>query len=102
MAIVVVATTEDELRGVRARLGELGRRAVEVVSPGTTRRLALAAVDDEWEAERLTATLRSEGRLAVTRPDGGARLDVWITSTRPITFGARPQRVLRLVGARPP
>jgi ribosomal protein L11 methyltransferase len=89
VVIVVVATTEDEVADVHARLGELGVRSVEIVAPGAGRRLALATVADEWDAERLTATLRAEGRLAVTRPDGGARLDAWMRSTRPITFGAR-------------
>src|SRR3954463_14026973 len=89
METVVVATTERELAGGRARPGRLGVRRVDVVAPGADRRLALAAVEDEWEAERLTATLRAEGTLAVTRPGGGARLDAWMRSTRPITFGAR-------------
>ena len=34
-------------------------------------------------------TLRTEGRLAVVRPDGGARLDGWLRHTRPITFDER-------------
>jgi len=89
METVVVATTEEGLAGVRDRLGELGVLGIDIVSPGETRRLALAAVDDEWEAERLTVALRAEGALAVTRPGGGARLEAWTRSTRPITFGAR-------------
>jgi ribosomal protein L11 methyltransferase len=87
--IVVVATTEDDVAGARARLGELGVDAVQVVTPSDARRLVLAAVDDEWEAEHLAVTLRAEGRLAVTRPDGGARLEAWRRHTRPITFGDR-------------
>ena len=77
------------MAGVRARLGELGVGAAEVVAPSDARRLVLAAVDDEWEAERLAAALRAEGELAVTRPDGGARLEGWMRDTRPITFGER-------------
>jgi len=51
--------------------------------------LVLAAVDDEWEAERVVALLRDEGELAVTRPDGGHRLEGWRRHTRPMTFGLR-------------
>ena len=89
MVIVVVATTEEDVAGVRARLGELGVRAVRVVAPSDARRLVLAAVDDEGEAERLAVALRAAGELAVTRPDGGARLEGWMQHTRPITFGER-------------
>jgi hypothetical protein len=70
----VVVTTEDELAGVRAHLGERGLGVVRVVAPSDVRRLVLATVDDEWEAERLASALRSDGQSAVTRPDGGARL----------------------------
>ena len=87
--IVVVATTEDELAARAGSLGERGVGAVQVVAPSETRRLVLAAVDDEWEAERLASTLRAEGRSVVTRPDGGARLEAWMRHTRPITFGER-------------
>jgi ribosomal protein L11 methyltransferase len=89
MVMIVVATTEDDVAGVRARLGELGVHSVRVVAPSDARRLVLAAVDDEWDAERLATTLRAEGKLAVTRPDGGARLEAWMRHTRPITFGER-------------
>jgi ribosomal protein L11 methyltransferase len=89
MVIVVVATTEDEVAGVRARLGERGVGAVQVVAPSDVRRLVLAAVDDEWEAARLASELRAEATSAVTRPDGGPRLEAWMRDTRPITFGER-------------
>lgn len=85
----MVATTEDQLAGVRARLGARGVGAVQVVAPSDTRRLVLAAVDDEGDAERVAVALRAEGESAVTRPDGGARLDAWMRDTRPITFGER-------------
>ena len=85
--IVVVATTEGELPAVRARVGEQGVGAMQVKAAGDTRRLVLAAVDDEWEARRLAATLRAEGESAVARPDGGTRLDAWRRDTRPVTFG---------------
>src|SRR5262245_21753418 len=87
--IVVVAATEDEVAGVRARLGGRGVGVVSVAAPSDTRRLVLAAVNDEWEAERLASALRAEGKSAVTRPDGGARLAAWKRDTRPITFGER-------------
>jgi ribosomal protein L11 methyltransferase len=87
--IVVVATTEDEVAVALARVGELGAPATHVVAPSDARRLVLAAVQDEWEAERLAAALRAEGKLAVARPDGGARLEAWMRHTRPITFADR-------------
>ena len=87
--MIVVVATREEVAGVRARLGELGVRDVQVVAPSDARRLVLAPVDDEWEAERLAAVLRDEGRLAVTRPDGGPRLAGWMQHTLPITFGER-------------
>jgi ribosomal protein L11 methyltransferase len=77
---------------VQARLRGSGVGAVHVVAPGDARRarrLVLATVDDESEAERLAVALRAEGRPAVTRPDGGPRLEAWMRHTRPITFGAR-------------
>jgi ribosomal protein L11 methyltransferase len=87
--IVVVATTEDEVSGVRARLGGRGVVAVQVVAPSDTRRLVLATVDDEGEAGRLASALRAEGRSAVARPDRGVPLEAWMRDTRPLTFGHR-------------
>jgi ribosomal protein L11 methylase PrmA len=87
--IVAIATTGDELAGVRSRLVECGVGAVEVVAPSATRRVVLGVVPDDWEAERLAALLRAEGRSAVTRPDAGPRLEAWMRDTRPMTFGER-------------
>jgi ribosomal protein L11 methyltransferase len=87
--IVVVATTEDGVAGVRDRFRERGVDAVRVVAPGAARRLVLGTVDDEWEAERLAVAFRADGEPAVTRPHGGARLGAWLRDTRPITFGDR-------------
>jgi ribosomal protein L11 methyltransferase len=87
--MVVVATTEDDVAGLRTRLGEGGVGPVQVVAPSDTRRLVLAAVDDEREAERLASTLRADGMSAVMRPDGGVRLDAWMRDTRPVTLGER-------------
>ncbi len=85
--VIVVATNEDGVADVQARLGELGARTAEVVAPDSARRLVLATVDDEREAWRLTAALRAQGLLAVTRPDSGAGLEAWRRDTRPLTFG---------------
>ncbi len=82
-AVIAGRDTRDELAGVRARLG-VG--ATPVAAPSGARRLVLAAVD-EWATELLVATLRAEGELAVSRPDGGAPFDAWMRHTRPITFG---------------
>src|SRR5262245_59245965 len=89
MTVVVVATAENEVAGLPARLGRLGVDTGRVLAPGGHRRLVLSWVEDEWEGERLTAVLRAEGMVAVSRPDGGARLDAWRRHTRPITFGPR-------------
>ena len=88
-AVIVVATTEQALTRVEARVAELGLARIDVVAPSATRRLVLAGVDDEWEAERVAGALRAEGDIVVTRPGGGVRLDGWMRHTRPITFGSR-------------
>ena len=100
--IVVLATTEDELSGARARLADLGMTGVEVMEPSDRRRLLVAPVEDESEGARVVAGLRAEGQLAVLRPAGGARLGAWTRHTRPVAIGDRLTRVFRLVGARPP
>jgi ribosomal protein L11 methyltransferase len=87
--IVVVATNEEDVAGVRARLAELDVDVVEVRVPSDARRLVLGAVADEDEAERLANVLRAEGLAAVTRPDDGPRLEAWTHHTRPITFDER-------------
>src|SRR5262245_52098945 len=87
--VIVVATTKDDVANVRVRLRAHGVGAVQVVAPSDARRLLLAAVHDEGEAERLAASLRAEGESAVTRPDGGPRLRAWMRDTRPVTFGDR-------------
>jgi len=87
--IVVVATTPDEVDAVRGRLVELGSPTVDVVATSDVRQLVLASVADDCEAELLVATLRSEGRLVVARPDSGVQLESWKRHTEPITFGHR-------------
>jgi ribosomal protein L11 methylase PrmA len=86
--IVVVATTEDGLAAVRARLATLGIDATRTTAPSDRRRLVLAAVDGA-EAEQVAAHLRAAGESAVARPAGGIRLGAWEHHTRPITVGGR-------------
>ena len=87
--MIAVATTEDELAGVCIRLRTLGVRSIEVAAPSDTRRVVLAAVDDEWSVAVLVVSLRAEGLMAVARPDGGAALQAWLRDTRPTTFDER-------------
>ena len=87
--MIVVVATRDEVMGVQSRLDDLGVGAVQVVEPSADRRLLLATVDGESAAEHLAAALRAEGRIAVTRPDDGPRLEGWMRHTLPITFGDR-------------
>lgn len=87
--MIVIATTEDAVAGVRARLASLGGGATQVIAPANGRRLVLASVDDEWAAERVVSRLRADGLVAVNRPDAGARLDGWREHTRPLTFRDR-------------
>jgi len=74
---------------VRARLGELGMGAADVVAPTEVRRLVLAAVADEMVGQRVVTRLRAEGEHAVMRPDGGVRLDAWRRHTRPVMIAER-------------
>jgi len=87
--VIAVATTPASLDGVSARLAELGVRSVDVVAPGDNRRVVLAELHDEWDSERLAALLRSEGAMAVARPDQGPRLEAWFRDTQPIVFHDR-------------
>lgn len=88
-AVIAVATTEAELDDVCARLRTLGCRRLEVVAPGGTRRVVVAVVADEAGSDAIAAKLRSEGLMAVARPDGGPRLERWIRDSRPLEFGDR-------------
>ncbi|MEP7048632.1 MAG: 50S ribosomal protein L11 methyltransferase [Ilumatobacteraceae bacterium] len=87
--IVVVATNETGVVGVRARLAALGAAASEVVAPSEARRLVIATVDDDAKAEQLAVALRAEGEWAVARPTDRVRLDGWMQHTAPLTFGDR-------------
>ena len=89
VVIVVVATSAEEVPAVTARLAALEAGPVDVVDPGGARRLVRTRVDDPWRAERITAALRDDGRIAVTRPVDGVRHDAWVEHTRPVDVGAR-------------
>jgi ribosomal protein L11 methylase PrmA len=86
---LVLATAEDDLPRVEARLAELGVTVTEVVAPSEARRLVLAPLGDEAEAEGLVSVLRAEGEVAVLRPSGGAPLEGWRQHTRPIQIAGR-------------
>ena len=87
--MIAVATTDGELAGVCNRLRALGVHSVEVVAPGTVRRVVLAPVDDERSVAGLVLSLRDEGLMAVARPDREAPLRAWHRDTRPVTFDDR-------------
>ena len=87
--MIVVATTEGELAGMCNRLRALGVRSVDVVAPSDTRRVVLASVEDAAGTAGLVGSLRAEGVMAVTRPDGGAALEAWYRDTRPVSIDER-------------
>lgn len=87
--MIVVATSEDEVLGVRASLDELRVHVVKTVAAGESRPLVFAAVDDERQAEPIAVTLRAGGVMAVVRPDRGPSLDAWMRHTEPVRFGDR-------------
>ncbi len=87
--IVVVATSVDDVEPVHSRLRELGAAAFATLAPAANRRLVLARVNDDEDAERLAAALRAGGAMAIARPADGARLEAWTRHTRPVTFGHR-------------
>ena len=86
--MISVAVTEDELSEVCDRLLALGARSIDVVAPGDSRRVVLAAVD-ETSAAGVAASLRAGGAMAVTRPNGGPPLRKWLQDTGPVTFDGR-------------
>lgn len=87
--MISVATTQAGLAEVCEQLRSLGVDPVEVVEPSDARRVVLAFVADGQSAAGLVASLRAEGVVAVTRPDGGTTLQKWLHDTLPITFGKR-------------
>jgi ribosomal protein L11 methylase PrmA/ribosomal protein S18 acetylase RimI-like enzyme len=87
--VIVVAATETTVATTRDRVRALGATDIHVTAPSAARRLVLATVADAWEAERIVAALRADGELAVSRPDGGLRLEEWRRHTAPRTFAER-------------
>jgi ribosomal protein L11 methyltransferase len=89
VVIIVVATTDNGIAHVEARLRQLGVIPTEVLTPSSVRRLVLAPVHDESEGASLVSRLRAEGEVAVVRPEGGPRLAAWWRHTRPVSIGDR-------------
>ena len=87
--MLAIATTDDEIEALTDRLRRFAVRSSDLRSPGATRRVLLIELRDESVAERVAVALRAEGWMAVTRPAGGAALEAWQRSTRPITIGDR-------------
>lgn len=87
--MIAVATTDEDLPRLRARLEGLEARSTVLLEPGATRRVLLIALADEHGAEAAAVALRSEGWMAVTRPAGGAALAAWMRDTQPVTVGGR-------------
>ncbi|HUJ64715.1 MAG TPA: 50S ribosomal protein L11 methyltransferase [Acidimicrobiales bacterium] len=85
----MLVTTEQGLAGATGRLAQLGMVPDQVLAPSDDRRLLLTAVGDQTEAARAVARLRTEGWLAVLRPDGGVQLEAWRRHTAPIAIGGR-------------
>jgi ribosomal protein L11 methylase PrmA len=87
--IIVVATTVDGIADVQARLRGLGVTPTEIRQPSDVRRLVLAPVPDEARGASVVARLRTDGHVAVLRPEAGPRLEAWTHHTRPISVGQR-------------
>ncbi len=87
--MLAVATIREDLPSVTAALEQLGAQIVDIVAPGGERLVALARVADDRSTESVSARLRVAGHMAVTRPDGGARLAAWERDTAPVAFGDR-------------
>lgn len=87
--MIAVATTDEELDAVRSLLGSFGGEVIDIVSPGGERRVVLATVSNEWQTEGHASALRTDGLMAVARPDGGAALVAWHRNTAPLSFDGR-------------
>jgi ribosomal protein L11 methyltransferase len=87
--IIVVATTDNGITGVEARLRQLGVIPTEVLAPSDVRRLVLAPVQDESKGASVVGRLRAQGEVVVMRPDGGPRLEAWWRHTCPVTIDDR-------------
>jgi SAM-dependent methyltransferase len=89
VVMIVVATTDNGITDVEARLRRLGVIPTQVLAPTDVRRLVLAPIHDESKGASLVARLRAEGDVAVLRPEGGPRLGAWRRHTRPVSIGDR-------------
>ena len=87
--MIVVATSGDTVAEVSRRLHDLGVAGVGATDTRAGRWLVRGSAADDADGERVAAQLRSEGLIAVARPDGGVRLDAWTEHTRPRRFGDR-------------
>ncbi|MCU1398255.1 MAG: Ribosomal protein methyltransferase [Acidimicrobiales bacterium] len=86
---VVIATSAADVDAVIARVGDLGGCSADVIAPSDARRVVVVSDLDDFEAARISATLRAEGVIAVTRPSAGVALEAWRRHTEPIVFGDR-------------
>lgn len=84
----MLATTEEGVPGARQCMRDLAGTDGKLLAPGPTRRLLLAAVDDNASQE-LVARVRAAGFPAVARPESGPQLDAWRRHTAPIEIGRR-------------
>ncbi len=87
--MIAVAVGDGEVEAVCSRLRALGVHGIEVVAPGGGRRVVLGVPGEGRGPAEVAASLRAEGLMAVTRPDGGAQLEAWLRDTRPVVFGER-------------
>lgn len=86
---IVVAAAAGDVADIRRRLQGLGAGGVGATGTGTNRWLVRATAGDEASDELVAGRLRSDGLMAVVRPDNGVRLDAWMDHTRPRSFGNR-------------
>jgi ribosomal protein L11 methyltransferase len=87
--MLAIATTDHELAAIEDRLAEFDLDSLTVAKPSEVRLVLLAALTDDAATERVARTLRAEGLMAVTRPDGGSALGAWLRDTRPVTVAEK-------------
>jgi ribosomal protein L11 methyltransferase len=81
---VVLPADEGDIEAASAVLMNRGALVVDRRPIASGRVLLYARFVEEGEAERVVASLRSEGWSAAARPDGGGHLAAWETHTRPV------------------
>lgn len=87
--MIVVATSAAGVAGARRRLQELGVGGGRATDAGGGRWLVRGSTVDDAAGERIAEQLRTDGLVAVARPDSGVRLDAWMAHTQPRRFGNR-------------